>query len=342
MGLIGFTLAKNKKTINEHNKPIDRTDIKVPVTVTNVFEGNTEATFILPAVVKPVNDVNITLTASGKAKNLNFDLGTPVSKGQVIGTLDNSMKQINLELAELLVEKTKADFERFRDLYEGKAATEVEYKNSKYNYENAKNQVAQIRQQITDASIISPISGVITKKNIEEGEFVNLGGVIATVVDISTLKATVMVSENDVYKLKEKMPVTITADIFPGKNYKGFIKFISPVGDESHSYEVEISIDNDTKLAMKAGTFIKVKFNLTGGTNVLQIPKLALIEGTKNPYVYVASSDKAIMKKITLGRDLGENIEVLNGLTAGEPVITSGQINITETSHIEVINTSNK
>jgi RND family efflux transporter MFP subunit len=301
-----------------------------------------EASFSLPAVVKPVNEANITLNASGKLKALDFELGSRVNKSQIIGSLDNSLKQISLEAAQLLVDKTKLDYERFKDLYDGKAATEVDLNNSKYNYENAKSQAAQIKQQIADASLISPINGVITKKNMEIGEFANLGAAIATVVDISTLKSVVMVSENDVYKLKEGMQVNISSDIFPGKEFKGTINFISPSGDDSHNYEVEVFIDNSNKVAIKAGTFIKVHFDIKGDAKTLQIPKLALVEGTKNPFVYVSAGNKAIMKKIVLGRDLGENVEVVSGLTAGEPVITSGQINLTESSLIEVINSSNK
>lgn len=342
VALVGFKLAANKHKINELNKPVDRSAIKVPVTVSPVSEEMIEGSFSLPAVVKPVNEANLSLNASGKLRSLDFELGTKVSKGQTIGSLDNSLKQISLEAAQLLVDKNKLDYERIKDLYDGKAATEVDLNNSKYAYENARSQAAQIKQQIADASLISPINGVITKKNMETGEFANLGATIATVVDISTLKSIVMVSENDVYKLKEDMAVTISSDIFPDKEFKGKINFISPSGDDSHNYEVEVLIDNSNKVAIKAGTFIKVHFDIKGDAKTLQIPKLALVEGVKNPFVYVSTGTKPVLRKLILGRDLGENVEVISGLKAGEPVITSGQINLTESSVIEVINSSNK
>lgn len=335
--LIGFKLASNKKVINELNKPIDRSMVAIPVTIAKAELGNVEGAFVLPAVVKPMNEANITLTTSGKVKALNFDLGTRVTKGEIIGSLDNNLKQISLSSAQLLAQKSEQDFNRFKDLYAGKAASEVDYNNAKYNYENAKNQVEQIKQQIADASMISPVNGVITRRNVEEGEFVNVGATIATVVDISSLKAMVMVSERDVYKLKEGMPVAITSDVFPDKEFKGSIRFISDAGDDSHNYEVEVTINNNDRLPIKAGTFITVKFDVKGNASALQIPKLALVEGTKNPYVYIANGNKPVARKISLGRDLGENIEVLSGLKPGETVITSGQINLTENSIIEVI-----
>jgi RND family efflux transporter MFP subunit len=341
IALILLKLANNKKAINELNKPMDRSAIKVPVTVYTVAEQSVENAIILTAVVKPENEANITINAAGKISSLKFDLGTQVNKGDVIGTIDNNLKEINLNTAQLLADKSAADYERIKVLYEGKAATEVDYKNAKYNYENAKNQVAQIRQQIADGSFIAPISGVIIKKNVEEGEFVNAGTPVARVVDISHLKTSVMVSEKDVYRLKEGMQVAIYTDIFPGKELKGSIRYISPSGDESHNYEVEIAINNEHGSAIKAGTFIRVKFDIKGDTKVIQIPKLALVEGMKNPYVYGLSGNKPIVHKLVLGRDLGDNVEVLSGIMLNEKVITSGQINLTESSIVEVLNSSN-
>lgn len=340
VAMIGLRLASNKKTINALNKPVDRSQITVPVNVSIVAIGPVETSFVLPAVVKPMNEANLSLSASGKVKFLSFDVGTRVSKGQMIGSLDNSLKQINLEAAQLLVEKAEVDYHRLKDLYEGKAATEVDYNNARYTYENAKNQVAQFRQQIADANMISPVSGIVTKKNVEEGEFVNMGVAIATIVDISTLKAVVMVSEKDVYRLKEGLPVTITSDVYPDKEFKGDIRFISPAGDESHTYEVEVTVHNESKLEIKAGTFVKVRFDIKGSTEALQIPKLALVEGIKDPYVYVTTGNRTAVKKVTLGRDLGDQVEILSGLNVGDSVITSGHINLTEQSIIEVINTS--
>jgi RND family efflux transporter MFP subunit len=146
-----------------------------------------------------------------------------------------------------------------------------------------------------------------------------------------------MVSEKNVYSLQKGMPVVIHTEIYPEKEFKGTIKYISPNGDESHNYEVGITVQNDNRVSLKGGTFILVDFDVKNATSALQIPKVALVEGLKNPYVYVVENKKAVAKKLVLGRDLGENIEVLSGLNADEQVITSGQINISANSIIEVV-----
>jgi RND family efflux transporter MFP subunit len=338
LALIGVRLAMNKKKLNQQNKVVDRSAIAVPVTATNVFMGAVSGKFSVPAIVEPYNAANISINASGKLKNLSIELGSSVSKGQILGSVDNSVKYLNLESSQLLADKYEVDFKRVKDLYEGKAATEVDFNNAKYNFENAKTQVALIKQQIADGNVVAPISGIVTQKNVEEGEFVNLGTVIATIVDISKLQSFVMVSEKNVYSLKKGMSVVIHTDIYPDKLFKGTIKYISPNGDESHNYQVGITVDNDRNVSLKGGTFILVDFDIKNSVNALQIPKVALVEGIKNPYVYIVVDKKPVVKKLVLGRDLGENIEVLSGLAEGEQVITSGQINISSNSIIEVVN----
>ena len=339
LAFIGIKLFKNKQAINEKNKVVDRSAVAVPVTTTNAFVAPVSGKFSVPAIVEPYNSATISINASGKLKTLNVELGAVVTKGQFLGSVDNSVKYLNLEAAQLQSDKYQLDFNRTKDLYEGKAATEVDFNNAKFNLENSKTQIALIKQQIADGNVIAPISGTITKKNVEEGEFVNLGTAIATIVDISKLQSFVMVSEGNVYSLKKGMSVNIHTDIYPDKNFKGIIRFISPNGDESHNYQVGIDVSNDNKVSLKGGTFIVVDFDVQNSGTALQIPKLALVEGIKNPYVYVVANKKAMVKKLVLGRDLGENIEVLSGLTEGEQVVTSGQINISESSIIEVIST---
>lgn len=335
--LIGVKLYSNKQRINEKNQTVDRSSIPIPVNVIEVAKQEISGVFNLPAVLKPLEEVNITINSSGKLKSLTIDLGSSVRKGQIIGSIDNSLKAISLQTTQLQVDKFKTDYERIKELRAGNAATQVELDNAKFNYENAKMQISTLQQQISDGNLISPINGIVTAKNIEVGEFINMGTSVAQVVDISQMKTSVMVSENDVYHLNVGMTVNITTDVYANKPMTGKIRYISPVGDKSHNYEVEIVVANKNNLSLKAGTFVSVEFDVKTPEPVLQIPKIALAEGIANPYVYVAIGKKPVIKKIILGRDLGENFEVVSGLNEGDKVIVSGQINLTTNSIIEII-----
>lgn len=334
---IGFRLKGNKAKINESNKVIDRSGIAIPVTTMSVERISTQMQFSLPAKTEPVNSANLTINSAGKLVDLDFELGTEVSKGQRIGGVDVTQKQLNLEASQLLVNKYERDYKNFKDLFEQNAASENDYKNAQYNYENAKAQVALINQQIADASIISPISGVIVSKNMEKGEFVNAGTAVGEVVDISTLKATVMASESEVYKLHKGMAVKISSEVFPEHKFEGKLRFVSPQGDQNHNYPAEIIIQNDNNSMLKAGTFVRVEFDINDTAEILSIPKNALVEGIKNPYVYLAKDNRAKARTLVLGSESGEYIEVKEGLSEGDQVILSGQINLSDSSLIEIL-----
>lgn len=331
IGVITYTLAKNKKKIEANKVVVDRTKLAVAVSTSLVDYKEYDGKVVLPANLELNSEATIAAGIQGKIEKLTIEIGTRVAKGQVIGSLDSKLKLINLKSNELTLSKLERDLARNEDLFKGNAGTELSVINSKYDIENTRLQIEQVKQQISDGNIISPISGIVTSRKLMAGEFVSPGSVIATVVDDIHLKAVVFVNEKDVYQLRLGQNASITSDVFPNKSFAGNIKFISPKGDENHNYRVELQLNTN---ALRAGTYVMVGFDLGGKAKVLQIPKLALVEGVKNPYVYVVKNNVASVKKITLGREIGENIEVVAGLEAGEEVVTSGQINLTDGSSI--------
>jgi RND family efflux transporter MFP subunit len=334
---IGFVLARNKKELDSKKVVVDRSQIPVSVSTMRVALQKIDGSLQLPATLEPSKQADISATTSGKITSLRIALGSRVSQGQVIGSVDTKQQQLGVRDAQEALTKAQKDYQLAKELYEGNAGTAQSVKDAQHNLEAARIRVQQSGQQVGEGVIKSPISGIVTIKNGEVGEYANPGQSIATVVDIYNLKAVVFVGEKDVYQLKPGQSASITADVLPGKSLNGKLSFISPVGDENHNYRVELSVSNPSA-ELKAGTYIKVAFDLGNDFMALQIPKIALVEGTKNPYVYVANGEQAFVRKITVGRESGENIEVLSGLKEGDEVITTGQINLVDGSKINKIN----
>ena len=335
VGFIAFKLYNNKQKIEANKVTIDRTIIPVAVSTIKADYLPYDGKVNLPANLELNNEATLSIGVQGKIEKLGIEVGSRVAQGQVIGKLDVKLKQINLKANELTLAKLEKDLQRNSDLLKGNAGTELSVINSKYDVENTRIQIEQVKQQIADGNIIAPISGVVTSRKLMAGEYVNPGTVIATIVDDVHLKAVVFVNEKDVYQLKVGQAASITSDVFPNKTFVGHVKFISPKGDENHNYRVELQLNTN---ALRAGTYVMVGFDLGRRASLLQIPKLALVEGTKNPYVYVVQDKVAKIQKITVGREVGENIEVVSGLQAGQEVVTSGQINLTNGSKITKTN----
>ena len=338
VAIVTLRLISNKKNINESKQVVDRSKIPVSVSVTTVEEKALGSSFQLPATLDPLEESDISVTVSGKITRLSIENGSRVSKGQIIGTIDSQLKQLNLEAIELSESKLKRDYERTKELFEGKAATETSVIDAKYAYDNKHIEANQLRKQIADGNIVAPFNGIISNKNLNVGEFANVGTVIASIVNIQKLKGVVYVNEKDAYRLKTGQIVSIATEVFPGQEFKGKISFISPKGDASHNYKVEIIIENTSKNVLKAGTYVLVTFRSETDAKVIQIPKIALAEGLKNPYVYIVQGNTVKAQKIVTGREIGENVEVVSGLKIGDQIVINGQINLINGSIIRVVN----
>ena len=159
---------------------------------------------------------------------------------------------------------------------------------------------------------------------------------LGKVLDVSRLKVNVPVNESDVYKLSKGQSVKVSTDIFPGQTFSGHISYISPQGSEEHSYPVEITVDKIGPL--KAGTFVSVDFTRQSNQKALQIPRSALVESINNPYVYIIDGKVAKQRKIEVGREFGDKLEVRSGLSAGDRVVITGQLNLSDGKPVQITN----
>jgi len=346
-----WVLAKNKSELNKANTPVDRSSVPVSVRVSQAARQPLDLAVQYPATVQPSDEVQLYSQASGMIASLAIELGQVVRKGQVLGKLDTRILEINLKEAEanfkaaaINREKLLDDYIRAKDLYENKAGLEVNMLTAKNNYENAlstfenaQNSIQLIKQQMANANIIAPLSGIISAHNLKQGEYVNPGTPIATITNIHTLKTTVFVDQPTAYQLAIGQTATISAPVYNEQKFSGKVIYISPVADANHNYQIDLLITNKEGVALKGGTDVQAAFQTTAKKEALQIPKSALMTDASQPYVYVLEKGKAKVKSVKIGASKNDKIEVLAGLSEGEQVVTAGQINLQEGSIVSII-----
>jgi len=337
LALVVWRLVSNHEKINA--KKDVSTDLSyVSVEATPVKKMSISDSLKLVGYLEAYTEIDIAAQSSGIITSLKAELGQTKLKGDVIATVDDKLKQLAVQTAKISVAKLKKDLERYENLYKGGTITEQQLNDSQNLYDNAVIQLEQAEKQLTDATTISPLNGIITKKSVEQGAYVNIGTPIATIIDISKLKVELNVSEANVYALNVGDKVTITTDIYPGVSFEGKINFISPKGDETHNYPVEIEMANNSKNPLKSGTFANVMIKLPVVSEALYIPRESLLGSITDAEVYVAENDKAILKKIVVGNGNDKYIKVISGLKEGEKVIVNGQINLSENKAIKIVN----
>jgi RND family efflux transporter MFP subunit len=331
-------LMMNKKKLDVAKQPVDRSNIAIKVTVDTVSMKTVNGAVTQPATLITDGDASVSAETSGKISSLNIQLGTTVKKGQVIGHIDVTENQQKLEAALLSITKLTSDYERSKVLLAGNATNANAVTDTKYELDAKKLEAAQLRTQISRANIIAPSDGVVTERQKIAGEYVTTGTAIAIITNVNTLKANVSVPESKVLQIKKGQKAIITFGAYPGGNFTGTVNYISPKGDDNHNYTVQLAIANTGAMQLKAGLYVDVQFTLAAtNQSLLMINKNALAEGVKKPLVFVYKNGVVEKRKLVTGTEQGDYIEVRTGLSVGELVVTSGQINLSDGSKAQII-----
>jgi len=318
--------------INNKNKMAAKTEVekntKIPVVVTSPLKQRLASSFELVGNTAANVEVAIASEVQGKVKEVYVNVGDHVHAGSVIMKIDDELKHAALEAAEVNHEKTKRDLERFEALHKDSTVSDSQIESARLAFKAAESQYISAKRMYNDTKITSPISGIVTSRPIDIGAMVMNANIVATVVDISKLKVKVNVAEKDVFTIKPSDPVTITSDVYPGVTFNGVVKTISAKGDESHTYPVEILLPNSGEHQLKAGMFARVGFTSKTEREALVIPRNALIGSTRQAKVYVIENDTAKLRSVTLGVESEEYLEVLDGISEGDKIVTDGKNNL--------------
>ena len=336
VGFIAYKLAANKKAINQKNQPAKVEDIHIPVTTVVVSEAVQEAGLVKTGKLAPFQEAKVLSASSGTVKRLVFRIGDNVTRGQVLAVIDTRLLELDLQKSESNVAKLKRDLQTYTELLEGNAATQEKVNDIRQNYNESLNLSAQLRKQIMDATIKAPTNGIIASKTIEEGMFLSNGAEIASIVNLSSLKVQVYLTEAEVYQIVPGQDVKLTTNVYPDRLFTGKVTFISPQANQAYNFQVEITAANQKDAPLRSGTFVYADFSRKTNQKMLIIPREALNASVQDASVYVVIKDKAILRSIKVGTEYGGNIQVTAGLKLGEQVITSGQINLKDGTLIKI------
>ncbi|HEV8537795.1 MAG TPA: efflux RND transporter periplasmic adaptor subunit [Bacteroidota bacterium] len=309
----------------------------IPVSIAVAGRMRLTDAYTLTGTIAANNDVTIVAESEGRVIAVRAKVGDHMPAGSVLILVDDELKEATFATAEVSYEKTKKDLERFDYLHEQRAVTDQQYENIRYAYKNAEAQYIVARKQLKDTKITTPISGIITARFVDVGTMVQSKMPVANVVDISTLKVRLNVSEREAFRLSTGDKVEIWTDVYPGVSFSGRIATISAKADDAHTYPVEIRLENSKDHPLKAGMFARVSFISVAPGEDVTIPREALVGSTKNPQVYVIEAGIARVRDIVVGDAYGTQLAVLRGLAPGEEIVVDGQNNLKDNVPVTVI-----
>ena len=266
--------------------------------------------------------------------------GDYVKVGQTLLTMRGDVINVNAQQAQAVYANAKSDYARYENAYKTGGVTKQQLDQAKLALTNAQSSLTQANINVGDTRVKAPISGFINKKYIEPGSI--LTGMPATalfdIVNVSKLKLVVTVNENQVASLKVGNTINVTASVYPDKTFSGKITFIAAKADESLNFPVEIEIANNINNDLKAGMYGTANFaSNQQKQHLMVVPRNAFVGSVSSNEIFVAENGVAKLKKVTAGRILGDQVEIINGLSDGEKVITTGQINLQDGNKVEII-----
>lgn len=338
VGLTAYKIVDNKKQqtakVQEVAKQVDKINVNV---VTVQYESiNTD--YIANGTFLPKAETNLSSEISGKVVSVLVKEGSRVGAGQVVATIKKDAIEVDMSQAQNNLQNAIIDNQRYENAFKTGGVTKQQLDNSRLQLKNAQAAVRAQSVRVNNAAVRAGISGTINKKMVEPGTVVSPGTPMFEIVNINTLKLSVLVDESQVGKIQLGQQVAINVNVLPEDSFSGRITFIAPKSDASLNFPVEIEVQNRGNL--KAGMYATAIFQTNNGAetqNMLTVPATAFVNGVSSGQIFVAQNGVAKLIKVTPGKVYGDKVQILNGLKNGDQVITSGQINLDNGSKINII-----
>lgn len=297
---------------------------------------NVNAKYSYSGTFEPNKETKISAELQGKINTLLVDVGSVVIKGQTLVLLDNSLLKLQVQTIDVQVEGLEADVKRFIILAKADAIQGVQLEKAELGLKSAKVQRAILLEQINKTTIKAPFQGVVTAKLSEEGAFAAPGVPLLQITDITNLKFTVNVPENDLRQFKLNHSYTITADAYPEISFTGKVTMIGSKANMGSSFPIQFTLNNTSDLKIKSGMFGKVNLENASQEMGIIIPASAMVGTAIQPQVYLIKNGKSVMQNITISKNIQNKVVVSSGLKEGDVIVTNGFINLYDGANIIV------
>ena len=310
------------------------------VTLVSPEPGKPSDGLVLPAEVQPIIQASIFARVSGYLKKWNVDIGARVTAGQVLAEIDTpeidqqldqarsqlGVAEANLKLAQITdtrwqmllrsntVSKQEAD--------EKSAAVAVNAANA----EAARANVRRLEETQSFQRVLAPFDGIITVRNVDIGELISIGGSreLFHLAQTETLRVYVQVPQTQAAGIRTGQTAEVLIPELPNEPFPAIVVTNSEaISANSRTLLTELQVDN-SQGRIRIGSYAQVRFASVAAAPVLTLPSSVLIFRSEGLQVGVVDAQGVVeLRKVELGRDFGQRVEILSGVTAADKVIAT-------------------
>jgi RND family efflux transporter MFP subunit len=314
--------------------------VLAPQDVAQATRSSISPTVVISGSLDPYKTVDVKAQVGGTITGLRAERGRPVARGERLAVIQAQGIQsqaagarAQVAAAEAQVALAQRQLESTRKLYEAGASSEIDYRTAQAQYQSAQGQLAAARAQASGASesashttIAAPISGVVSARDVDEGEAVTAGAKLFTIVDPDTLELAGEIPVQSAAQVRAGQAVSFRLDAYPGQTFAGRVARVDPTADpNTRRVGASLYLPNPGRRII-GGQFVTGEV-LSGAPaeDAVVVPRAAVRGGGDSSYVFVVENGKLARRAVSLGpRDVTRGlVSVLSGVREGETVIVS-------------------
>jgi RND family efflux transporter MFP subunit len=329
------------------------------VALAKLAKGDAEQILILPGNIQPYNKAAIYARVNGYLKSWDKDIGAPVKAGDVLASIDTPDLDQQFAQAKATLASAKATYDiaaltasRYDTLLDKQAiaqqiadqmTADAAAKKSVLDADQAN--VRQFEAMQSFKQITAPFDGVVTARNTDIGALINAGSAagqqLFEVSDLHRVRIYVQVPQAFSADLRPGLKATFEMPQYPGRMFDATLVATSmSVTATSRSMLVELQADNSNG-DIVGGSYTRVNFHIPGNQNMVRLPATALIPANLGMQAAVlGAGNKVELKTIKVGRDFGDSVEVVSGLSPTDKVIDSPPETLQNGDQVQLASTS--
>lgn len=324
----GIFVARSAQS-NGSDKKKEKKDEKqtpaAPVELSVLSRGAISTFLQTTATLEALNSATLVAQKSGPIDAVLVEEGDWVKAGQVLARLEDTEARVALERAEVNLEVAKREHDRGIKLVEGNLISEKEMDDFKLKLRTAEVELEQKRFEYSRTRLTAPFAGRVADRFVKLGETVTVGKECFRVVDFNPLRARLYFPERELARVRAGQEAVLRVDTHPGKEFNAKVELVNPVVDQANgTFRVLLEVPNG-KGDLRPGTFARVQLKTGDFDDALLMPKRGIVQEDGEDFVFKAQGDSVVRVAVAVGAVEGETAQILEGLAAGDSVVTIGQ-----------------
>ncbi|HDX8362094.1 efflux RND transporter periplasmic adaptor subunit [Aeromonas veronii] len=345
--VIGFNLFKQKMIAQYMaNRPEPEFPVTAMVTKAQDWVPTIEAI----GFIEPNQGVTLSTELAGTIDAITFESGKPVKADQLLLSLDSTVERANLRASQAKLPAAKAKFDRFQNLYKTSSISKEQLDEAEAAYRSLEADIESLKATIDRREVRAPFSGVVGLRNVFLGQYLQPGTDIVRLEDTSVMRLRFTVPQTDISKIKLGQTIKINVDAYPQTQFDGHITAIEPaVNFQSGLIQVQADIPNNDG-QLRSGMFARASIILPTVKDQIVIPQTAISFTLYGQNVYVLKEGEETDKEgnkvkvlrakqvvVKAGERRGNDVHVLSGIQAGDQIVLSGQVRLSNDTKVHVV-----